>query len=74
MKEIWKDIKGFEGKYAISNLGRVKSLDRYYSHKGCKGGFYHRKEKELISAYDRDKYLIVTLCENSKKNTKKYIG
>lgn len=28
MKEIWKDIKGYEGLYQISNLGRVKSLDR----------------------------------------------
>lgn len=26
--EIWKDIKGYEGKYQISNLGRVKSLKR----------------------------------------------
>lgn len=26
--EIWKDIKGFEGKYQISNFGRVKSLER----------------------------------------------
>lgn len=26
--EIWKDIKGFEGKYQISNLGRVKSLPK----------------------------------------------
>lgn len=24
--EIWKDIKGYEGVYQISNLGRVKSL------------------------------------------------
>lgn len=28
MKEIWKDIKGFEGYYQVSNLGRVRSLDR----------------------------------------------
>lgn len=27
--EIWNDIKGFEGFYQISNLGNVKSLDRY---------------------------------------------
>jgi len=26
--EIWKDIKGFEGLYKVSNLGNVKSLDR----------------------------------------------
>lgn len=26
--EIWKDIKGYEGYYQISNLGNVKSLDR----------------------------------------------
>ena len=25
-KEVWKDIKGFEGLYQVSNLGRVKSL------------------------------------------------
>ena len=26
--EIWKDIKGYEGIYQVSNLGRVKSLAR----------------------------------------------
>jgi len=26
MKEIWKDIEGYEGLYQISNKGRVKSL------------------------------------------------
>lgn len=25
-EEIWKDIKGYEGLYQVSNLGRVKSL------------------------------------------------
>lgn len=27
-QELWKDIKGFEGKYQVSNLGNVKSLKR----------------------------------------------
>lgn len=27
-EEIWKDIKGYEGFYQVSNLGRVKSLKR----------------------------------------------
>ena len=26
--EIWKDIDGYEGLYQVSNLGRVRSLDR----------------------------------------------
>ena len=28
MYEIWKDIHGYEGHYQVSNLGRVRSLDR----------------------------------------------
>lgn len=28
MEEVWKDIEGFEGIYQVSNLGRVKSLER----------------------------------------------
>ena len=26
MKEIWKPIEGYKGKYEVSNLGRIKSL------------------------------------------------
>lgn len=33
-REIWVDIKNYEGKYKISNLGRVKSLERQVSHDG----------------------------------------
>lgn len=28
MEEIWKDIKGYENLYQVSNIGRVKSLER----------------------------------------------
>ena len=28
MNEEWRDIKGYEGLYQVSNLGRVKSLIR----------------------------------------------
>ena len=34
MKEVWKDIDGYEGLYQISNQGRVKSLAR--NEKYCK--------------------------------------
>lgn len=26
MQEIWKDVKGYESLYQVSNLGNVKSL------------------------------------------------
>lgn len=26
--EVWKDIRGYEGLYQVSNLGRVKSLSK----------------------------------------------
>lgn len=42
MKEIWKDIKGYEGLYQISNLGRVKSLQRKVKNKN---GYRIIKEK-----------------------------
>lgn len=28
MEEVWKDIKGWEGLYQVSNMGRVKSLPK----------------------------------------------
>ena len=27
MDEIWSDVKGYEGKYQVSNRGRIKSLN-----------------------------------------------
>lgn len=32
MKEIWKDIKGYEDLYQVSNLGRIKSFHPRYKH------------------------------------------
>lgn len=33
-QEIWKDIPNYEGLYQVSNLGRVKSLDRVVERNG----------------------------------------
>lgn len=41
MKEIWKDIKDYEGLYQVSNLGRIKSL---YNYRG-KGNILKQKNK-----------------------------
>ena len=32
MQEVWKDIKGYEGLYQVSNLGRVRSFIKCNSH------------------------------------------
>ena len=55
MDEIWKDIKGYEGLYMISNLGRIKSS--YYN-------------KVLKSGKDKHGYLHVSLYKNSIAHTK----
>ena len=46
MKEIWKDIKDYEGHYQVSNLGRVKSIKFgkeiiLKQHINIKGGYYY---------------------------------
>lgn len=45
MSETWADIKGFEGCYQISTLGRVKSCDRILPHKIH--GSWHIRERIL---------------------------
>lgn len=32
MKEEWKDIRGYEGLYQVSSLGRVRSMDRWLTY------------------------------------------
>jgi predicted XRE-type DNA-binding protein len=59
-QEIWKDIKHFESYYQISNLARVKSLDRI-DNRGCE-----RKEKILKPVKDIEGYLYVNLYKNGK--------
>lgn len=36
-EEIWKDVPGYETYYQVSNLGRVRSLDRFYNGRNLKG-------------------------------------
>ena len=41
--EIWKDVAGYEGHYQVSNLGRVRGLDRFVPK--CNKKSLHRRAK-----------------------------
>ena len=60
-REEWKDIKGYEGLYQVSNMGRVKTLanDKY------------RKEKIRKLRFDKDGYLQLNFNQNKEKETPK---
>lgn len=61
--ETWKDIKGFEGLYQVSNMGNVKSL----SHKVQFGRSYRiTKETILLPHKQSTGYLRVTLKKNNQ--------
>ena len=55
-KQIWKDIPNYEGKYQVSNTGRVRSLN------------YNRTGKIKVRKQGKDKlgYKSVFLCKDGK--------
>ena len=59
--EEWRDIKGYEGYYQISNFGRVKSLSRDVGSNRCK------KETIMKTSLDKDGYENLVLRKNGKQ-------
>lgn len=61
MREIWKDVKGYEKLYQISNMGRVRSMN------------YRRKNVIgiLNPGRDKDGYLQVNLSKKGKTRMSK---
>lgn len=59
--EIWKDVKGFEGYYEVSDLGRVRRLDRYDYGCGYARFYKGRILKNLV--YKKTGYFHVQLCK-----------
>ena len=56
MSEVWKPIEGWEGRYEVSNMGKVRSLN------------YHMtgKTKELSPITSGKGYLMIGLCRDCK--------
>lgn len=61
--EIWRPIKDYEGLYEVSNMGNVRSVDRYVMHDNH---YRFLKGKPIKSFPNLRGYLRVRLCKNSK--------
>lgn len=62
--EVWKDIPDFENMYRVSNLGRVKSLQRF--RKGNRNNSTVVNERILKQKIDKYGYCCISLSKNSK--------
>lgn len=72
MEEIWKDIKGYEGLYKVSNLGNIKSLRRKTISRNGKT-IYNKTENERIlkTSSDNKGYVVVSLSKKRKRKNNK---
>ena len=61
-EEIWKDIIGYEGYYQVSNLGRIKSMDRVIYNKDGHPYHYPGRIRKLVP--NPKGYLIVSLSKD----------
>lgn len=67
IKEEWKDIRGYEGLYKISNAGNVMSCERYV--KVCGGGKRLIKPQILKQFKCPGGYCEVNLWKNNRQKT-----
>ena len=64
--EIWKDIKGYEGLYQVSNLGNIRSLDRIvYDFNSSRKSKRFKKGKLLKVRQTGKLYLSAFLSKNN---------
>lgn len=66
MNEIWKDVTGWEGYYQVSNLGNVRSRDRWVENRGTSRFL---AGKLMVPVKSTDGYLMVKFTRNNKATT-----
>lgn len=62
--EIWKDIVGYEGWYQVSNMGRVRSVDRTVYFKSGKGSRFYKGQ--ILKLKYHNGYQMVNLLKNKE--------
>lgn len=67
----WKDIKGYEGKYQVSDTGLIKSLERTRKSR-IKGGkvVVIKVHSRLLKQWKRSNYLLVDLWNDSNRDVR----
>ena len=65
--EIWKDVQGFEGRYQVSNMGRVRSLDRTSIDKA--GRIHYARGMLLKDSLNDRGYYRVSLSDGHRNYT-----
>ena len=68
MKEVWKDIKGSEGVYQVSSLGRIRSMDRTLKERAT-GKHQRVKGKIIKTVPGTTGYLIFSLHKDYKQKS-----
>ena len=71
MEEVWKWIDGYENMYQVSNLGRVRSVDRYVYCEVSPNKLQHLFGKVLKIRTDKKGYATVGLCKDGKQKVGK---
>jgi hypothetical protein len=64
--EIWKDVPGYEGYYKVSNLGRVRGLDRVIT---CKSGASKLLKGKMLNPTMSNGYKQVSLAMKGRRRT-----
>lgn len=67
MKEEWRPVVGYEDAYEVSNLGRIRSVDRMVSTSNRWGGFTKNIKGKILSQSGRAGYRSVCLSSGSHK-------
>lgn len=68
MKEIWKDIVGYEGIYEVSNTGKVRT-HKDKTTLSDRHGIRKWKQRELKQKVSKDNSCRVSLWKNKKEQT-----
>ena len=68
LDEVWLPVKGYEGSYEVSNIGRVKSMDRFRKARGGKKAFV--SGRVLKHRVGSNGYPYICLCKDGSQKSK----